>query len=248
MTDTASSTPSTGARVRDAVPTFADQVRRDGFVILRQPELAGVISDTDLGEFRGAWEDLPVDTQVEGVGVYRERRYGRLRVEVDGDTVSFEVLPSAVFRQDSIPLWEGKDRVFEPIAEDVLRSAGMRAMVGFNARLATAVNGNTVWEAGIHLMRVVARADAEGLPTPEGRHRDGQAYVGMHLMRRAGVTGGLSTVHPNDGGDPVRTTMLEPLDTIFVDDSMVTHEVTPIVADGASGVRDMLIINSNPMA
>ncbi|WP_407554483.1 2OG-Fe dioxygenase family protein [Streptomyces sp. Pv4-95] len=248
MTDSTTNTLTTGQQLRDGVPTFSEQVRRTGFVVMRREELAGLISDADLDELRGAWENLPVDTQVDGVGVYRERRYGRLRVEVDGDDVTFEVLPNAVFRQDSIPLWEGKDRVFEPIAEDVLLSDTMRALVSFNARMATAADGNTSWRTGVHLVRVVARADVEGLPTPEGRHRDGHSYVGMHLIRREGVTGGLSTVHPNDGGDIVRTTLVEPLDTMFVDDNMITHEVSPILPVGASGVRDMLIIDMNPMS
>ena len=127
MTNSTSNTLTTGQQLRDGVPTFSEQVRGTGFVVLRKPELAGLISDADLEELRGAWENLPVDTQVHGVGVYRERRYGRLRADVDGDTVTLEVLPNAVFRQDAIPLWEGKDRVFEPIAEDVLLSPGLRA-------------------------------------------------------------------------------------------------------------------------
>ncbi|MFJ1610795.1 2OG-Fe dioxygenase family protein [Streptomyces sp. NPDC088253] len=247
MTDIISSTPTTGQQLRDGVPTYSEQVRRTGFIVLHKQELAGLISDPDLEELRGAWENLPVDTQVDGVDVYRERRYGRLRVDVDGDTATFEVLPNAVFRQDSIPLWKGKDRVFEPVAEDVLLSAGMRALVGFNARMATALNGNTSWKVGVHLVRVVARAGADGLPTPEGRHRDGHSYVGLHLMRRDGVTGGLSTVHPNDGSDLVQTTLLQPLDSIFFDDNMITHEVSPTVSEGASGVRDMLQIDFNPV-
>ncbi|MCL7494564.1 2OG-Fe dioxygenase family protein [Streptomyces sp. MCA2] len=247
MTNSTSNTLTTGQQLRDGVPTFSEQVRGTGFVVLRKPELAGLISEADLAELRGAWENLPVDTQVHGVGVYRERRYGRLRADVDGDTVTLQVLPNAVFRQDAIPLWEGKDRVFEPIAEDVLLSPGLRALVGFDARMATAVNGNTSWKVGVHLVRVVARAGSDGLPTPEGRHRDGHTCVGLHLMRRDGVTGGLSTVHPNDGSDIVQTTLLQPLDSMFFDDNMITHEVSPTIAEGTSGVRDMLQIDFNPM-
>ncbi|MFJ9036726.1 2OG-Fe dioxygenase family protein [Streptomyces sp. NPDC102406] len=245
MTDTVT-TSSAGQQFRDGVPTFLDQVRRDGFVVMRRQELAGLVRDTDLEELRGAFENLPVDTQTDGVDVYRERRYGRLRVDVEGDTVSLEVLPNAVFRQDAIPLWRGKDRVFEPVSEEVLLSGGIRALVEFDARMATAADGNTSWQVGVHLVRVVARVGADGLPTPEGRHRDGHSFVGLHLMRRDGVSGGLSTIHPNDGSHPVRTTLLQPLDSVFFDDDMITHEVSPVVPDGVSGVRDMLQIDFNP--
>ncbi|AGL16481.1 2OG-Fe dioxygenase family protein [Actinoplanes sp. N902-109] len=246
MTDTTSSTRATGLP-RDSVSTFSEQVRRQGFVVMRRPELAGLIGAADLEEVRGAFENMPLDTQVHGVDVVRERRYGRLRIRVDGAHVSFEVLPNAVFRQDAIPLWKGKDRVFAPVAEEVLLSPGMRALAGFDALMATALDGHTVWHGGVHLVRVIARSGADGLPTPEGRHRDGHSFVGLHLMRREGVAGGLSTVHPNDGSDKVSTTLLDPLDSMFIDDNAVTHEVSPIVPEGAYGVRDMLMVDFNPM-
>ncbi|GAA3719904.1 2OG-Fe dioxygenase family protein [Streptomyces tremellae] len=246
MTDT-TTTPTAGQQVRDGVPAFLDQVRSVGFVVMRKQELSGLVGDADLAELRAAFEDLPVDTQVDGVDVYRERRYGRLRVDVEGDTVSQEVLPNAVFRQDSIPLWRGKNRIFEPVSEEVLLSPAIRALVGFDARMATAADGNTSWRVGIHLVRVVARVGADGLPTPEGRHRDGHSFVGLHLMRRDGVTGGVSTIHPNDGSDMVQTTLRQPLDSVFFNDNMITHEVSPVAPEGASGVRDMLQIDFNPM-
>jgi len=247
MTDTITTTSTAGQHFRDGVPAFLDQVRSNGFVVMRKQELAGLVGEADLEELRGAFENLPVDTQTDGVDVYRERRYGRLRVDVDADAVSLQVLPNAVFRQDSIPLWRGKDRVFEPVPEEVLLSAAIRALVEFDARMATAADGNTSWRAGIHLVRVVARAGADGLPTPEGRHRDGHSFVGLHLMRRDDVTGGVSTIHPNDGSPQVRTTLHQPLDSMFFDDNMITHEVSPVVPEGAFGVRDMLQIDFNPM-
>ncbi|GAA2553799.1 2OG-Fe dioxygenase family protein [Winogradskya consettensis] len=246
MTASTSIAPITGQQLRDGVPSFSATVGRSGFIVLRKDELAGLLGDADLEAFRGAWENLAVDTQIDGGGTYRQRRYGRLRVEVDGDDVTFEALPNATFRQDVIPLWKGKNRVFEAVSDDVLLSAGMRALVGFDARMATALSGNTSWEIGVHLVRIIARSGVEGLPTPEGRHRDGHAYVGMHMLRRDGVTGGLSTVYPNDGGQVVQTTLLEPLDSMFVDDAMVTHEVSATVPEGVSGVRDMLLVDVNP--
>ncbi|MFE2050901.1 2OG-Fe dioxygenase family protein [Streptomyces sp. NPDC059459] len=245
MTDTTITTA--GQHFRDGVPAFLDQVRSAGFVVMRRQELAGLVGHADLAELRGAFEDLPVDNQVDGVDVYRERRYGRLRVDVDGDAVSLEVLPNAVFRQDSIPLWKGRNRIFEPVSEEVLLSPAIRALVGFDARMATAAGGTTSWRVGVHLVRVVARVGADGLPTPEGRHRDGHSFVGLHLMGREGVTGGVSTIHPDDGSAKVTTTLLQPLDSVFFDDNMITHEVSPVVPEGASGVRDMLQIDFNPM-
>ncbi|MFI5496377.1 2OG-Fe dioxygenase family protein [Actinoplanes sp. NPDC051859] len=230
------------------VTAHAGRAERDGFAVLRRADLAGLLSEPDLEEFRKAWEDLPVDTELAGGGTYRERRYGKLRVRVGAGGVTFEALPHATFRQDVIPLWAGRNRVFAPITPEVLEHPGMTALVGFDARLATALSGRTEWEIGVHLVRIIARRGAEGLPTPEGRHRDGHAYVGMHLVRRDGVTGGRSTIYPNDGGEPVSTTLTDPLDSVFVDDAAVTHEVTPTVPAAATGVRDMLLVDVNPPA
>lgn len=232
-------------QTRDGVPGFAAEVARTGFVVPRRAALERLMSAADLEALRGAWEDMPVDDQIAPGATYRERRYGRLRAEVSGDEVAFDVLPHTTFRQDVIPMWTGKSRRFAPIDDRVLTSAGLRALIGFDARLATALTGHRTWEIGIHLVRIVARAGAAGRPTPEGRHRDGHEFVGMHLLRRDGVTGGLSTVYSEDGGEPVRTTLLAPLDSMFVDDSRVTHEVSPTSPVGDRGVRDMLLVDVN---
>jgi hypothetical protein len=43
----------------------------------------------------------------------------------------------------------------------------------------------------------------------------------------------------------MKTTMLNPLDSLIVDDNRVTHEVTPITATGHEGIRDMLLVDLN---
>ncbi|WP_116248121.1 2OG-Fe dioxygenase family protein [Nocardiopsis sp. FIRDI 009] len=237
---------STRREPRPAMDRSIERVREDGFVHVGRADVLEHQSAADGDDFRSAWDDLPLDRELADGGTYRQRRYGRLRVRVVDGEPAFEALPHVAFRQDVIPLWAGKDRSFAPISEEVLLHTGMRALVGWDALLATALSGVTDWEVGLHLVRVVARPGAEGNPTPEGRHRDGHMYVGMHMLRREGCFGGLSTVHPERGG-PVSLTMTDVLEAMFVDDGRVTHEVSPTRAVGdTEGVRDMLLVDLNP--
>jgi hypothetical protein len=225
----------------------AKELLTNGFVVVGPDELGGLVSPAELAEFRELWNDLPPDEEMADGGTYRQRRYGRLRVGVADGTVSVTPLPHAPFRQDAehIPLYEGRERMFPPAGEEVLTHPAMRALVSFDVSVATTTSGITDWLVNVHLIRIVARQSSPGLPTPEGRHRDGHAYVGMHLMRRE-CDGGNSIVY-RDGHEPTRFTMRQPLDSLMVDDHAVMHEVTPIAAHaGGDGVRDMLLVDLNP--
>lgn len=247
MTATATGA-SIGPPVDDCADIYAEETARDGFACLRRDGISHLLSGEALEDFRLGWEDLELDTGIPGGKLFRLRRYGRIRVDVDTDgSVAFAPLPNVPFRQDVIRMWRGRERVFAPISPYVLLHEGMRALVGLDARMATRLSGVDSWDVGVHLIRILAEPGGEGEPTPEGRHRDGHAYVGMHLLRRDRCGGGLSTVHP-EGGSPVRLTLLDPLDSMFVDDARVTHEVSPISPLGGTGVRDMLLVDLNPAA
>ncbi|WP_369269321.1 2OG-Fe dioxygenase family protein [Streptomyces sp. R11] len=225
---------------------LAEETVQEGFVILQGAQLRPLLPESEFTAFARFWSDLPLDTTLHDGGRYRHRRYGRLRVEIGDDGAEFEVLPHKTFRQDGIPLWKGTDREFAPAGEEALLHPAMTALVGFDTDLARSITGRRSWEVGIHLIRMVAHAGEQGLPTPEGRHRDGHCYIGMHLVRREGCVGGESTVYP-DSGEAVRLTLTEPMDSIFVDDRLVTHEVSPTVAVGETGIRDMLLVDINPL-
>ncbi|GGL99404.1 2OG-Fe dioxygenase family protein [Micromonospora yangpuensis] len=222
----------------------AEAIRRDGFAVLAGQHLRAQLPDPEFAALREAWADLPVDEQVaEGV-TYRRRRYGRVRVVLGADGPVVTPLANTAFRQDTIPLWRGRTRVFAPVAEEFLRSPALRFLLALDAGLARDLSGITDWEVGLHLVRIIAQPTSAGLPTPEGRHSDGHHFVGMHLIRRDNCTGGLSVIHPRQG-PPVESTLTEPLDSLFVADREVTHEVTPVGAENGTGVRDMLLVDLN---
>ena len=117
-------------------------------------------------------------------------------------------------------------------------------LVALDLSVVTRQTQATSWIAGLHMIRVVADGDSPGLPTPEGRHRDGHDFIGMHLVSRRSCSGGMSVIY-RPGEPPVELTLASPLDSFIVDDDAITHEVTPIAAVGDRGVRDTLLVDLN---
>ena len=69
----------------------------------------------------------------------------------------------------------------------------------------------------------------------------------MHLLRRDGCRGGTSLIYTSGGALPdVELPLLEPLDSLLVDDTELEHEVTQIEGVDLRGVRDMLLVDLNP--
>ncbi|MGC4986803.1 2OG-Fe dioxygenase family protein [Streptomyces sp. DT193] len=234
-------------RRAEALGKWGEALAGDDFVALPGSELAGWFPPADLARLVATWEDLPRDELVTG-GVLRERRYGRLMAaRGPAGEWSLTPLPHQAFQQtaEHIPLYEGKARMFSPIPEETLTDPAMAALVAVDLAIVSAVVPRaTRFEVGLHQMRVLATPDAPGCPTPEGRHRDGHDFIGMHLIGRVNCAGGESVVH-RDGLPQTRLTLTERLDSLVVSDTRITHEVTPTVADGATGVRDMLLVDIN---
>jgi hypothetical protein len=226
------------------VERLAEVTSERGFILLRGQHVRSLLTDDQFDSLRAAWNNLPADEEAISSARGRYRRYGRMRVEVDQQGPRFSILPHTTFRQNGIPLWKDKDRTFAPIDDDMLLHPGMTALIGFDTALAATITGRKVWEVGVHQIRLVTRRGSNGQPTPEGRHRDGHVFVGMHLMRREDCEGGQSTVYAGD--EPTQLILLDPLDSMFVDDRRLTHEVSPTSTVHDVGIRDMLLVDVNP--
>ncbi|MEM8796117.1 MAG: 2OG-Fe dioxygenase family protein [Pseudomonadota bacterium] len=98
------------------------------------------------------------------------------------------------------------------------------------------------WMINVHQFRVHAKTLNDGVAAPEGKHRDGAEYVYMGCVARENVTGGISHIFEGDDTPPIFGTTLVAGEGILVDDREVLHDVTPIVAEGDYGYRDMVIV------
>ncbi len=197
--------------------------------------------------FAGGWRGMPVDAHMADGGGYRRRRYG-----------VFDVGPRAIVSVPGQPHYQsldhnrlngGVDRWFAPLSEEVASSALLARLLACCCEaygpLAPAAAG---WRAEVHQFRIEAAGCDAGLPTPEGRHRDGVVAGLVMLIARDGVDGGVTRLWTPKGAHLASFAMTAPGETLFFDDRKLLHEVTPIYAPAKSsgGYRDVLVVTFAP--
>lgn len=198
--------------------------------------------------FRTHWDELCTDSYAAERGVRRLRRYGQFSLA--RATEQIRLLPQASFVQpdNSNPLYIGVERTFEPLTDSFMADPVFRGVLRLLRRVATALDDPAVWKAHVHPFRVVASAEADGLPTPEGRHRDGVTLVSSLLIGRQNATGGESSVFNPDGRLLLATTLSEPGALLLGDDRRTLHSVSPVhcVDRSRPAYRDVLVVAFTP--
>ncbi|MEU2505256.1 2OG-Fe dioxygenase family protein [Streptomyces sp. NPDC007863] len=200
-----------------------------------------------LKDFIRSWADLPVDAYLPDGATFRQRRYGRFRLAND----QLAPTDSAVFEQSAEvnALFGGVERRFEPLADAVASSEVLRRIVlAFLDNLPGEIDRATAG-VGVHQIRITAGRDESSMPAPEGIHEDGHHFVAQVLINREDVAGGESQLYDRDKQPLFRTTLLQPFESIVIDDRRVFHGVSAITpADGAEqGIRDMMLIDFFPL-
>ncbi|MGH8546981.1 MAG: 2OG-Fe dioxygenase family protein, partial [Gammaproteobacteria bacterium] len=197
-------------------------------------------------ELRGDWNHLPADACLKDSGRYRFRRYDRFFFRpVSGD---LRPLPHTAFFQGKgfNKLHGGIKREFAALRKLTFDNIFLRELIKFDFSQFSpkSTTMQKPWEVGIHEIRIVAEPAAAGKPTPEGPHRDGYKFIAMHLIRRQNILGGVTTICDKRKQPLQALTLLDPLDSVYVEDSRVIHDVTPIYSEknNVPGIRDMLIV------
>ncbi|WP_083087887.1 2OG-Fe dioxygenase family protein [Mycobacterium noviomagense] len=204
------------------------------------------VDDDVWSRFSAYWEDLAPDRYAAELGLRRLRRYGRYRFT---DGVATPMSNGAFVQpQDSNPLYIDRDRHFEPLTDAFMSDPLVSRLLRLLGRFATALDDAAEWVAKVHPFRVLASADGEGQPTPEGLHRDGVTLVTSLLVRRHNAVGGQSAVFDFAGQPLLAATLAEPGTLQLGDDRRTVHGVSPIrpvdVAEPA--LRDVLVITFAP--
>ena len=148
------------------------------------------------------YADLPADEHLPGGARYRFRRYGRFRFSPHDGALSR--LPHEDYFQsvEINSVTGGFIRKFAPLLEttsDNPVSAGADSL-----RLCTvSCPRRRSTDRGLGSSRAPdsgnrRRSRAPGLPTPEGIHRDGAAYVTVHLAELVNAWGGEVTIYNDD--------------------------------------------------
>ncbi|MET7770241.1 2OG-Fe dioxygenase family protein [Nocardia sp. NPDC005366] len=198
--------------------------------------------------FRTHWDALSTDSYAADQGTCRLRRYGRF--SCTPATGRIKPLPQATFVQpeNSNPLYVGVDRTLEPLTDSFVADPVFLAALRLLGQLATALDDPAVWIAKVHPFRVIASADTHGLPTPEGRHRDGVTLVSSLLVGRRNAVGGKSSVFDPDGRRLLAITLSEPGALLLGDDRRTLHSVSAIrpVNRSRPAYRDVLVVTFAP--
>lgn len=234
---------------RDAVAA-SEALTRSGFAMITGAIVVRAVKEEALTGLGSDWSELELDAYLPNGATYRRRRYGRLLVEPRADDLSqITALPDAPFVQssDTILLYNGRPRRFAPIDPATLTAGPLLALLRFDLRVVTAVEPGP-YEVGVHTVRVAVAPDRVELPAPEGRHHDGHSFVAMHLIKRESCTGGRSLIFRPGEHDPVaEMTLTSRFDTLIVNDRRVEHDVTPVRPLISQGIRDMLLVDFDPV-
>jgi hypothetical protein len=202
------------------------------------------IDENAWTRFSSHWEELVPDRYAAELGTRRLRRYGHFAFRpADGCA---QLMPHRAFAQpeDSNPLYIERDRYFEPLTDDLVEDPLLHGLLRLLGEVATALDDIHEWSVKVTPFRVLASADGEGQPTPEGLHRDGVTLVTSLLVGRRNARGGESSVFDLDGHQLLTTTLSDPGTLLLGDDRRTLHGVSPIrpLDPGEPAQRDVLVI------
>ncbi|WP_235537400.1 MULTISPECIES: 2OG-Fe dioxygenase family protein [unclassified Sphingomonas] len=198
----------------------------------------------DFGDFARSWDRLGDDRFMADGGRYRRRRHATFAVGPDG--IARKAHQPHYQSRDYNMLNGGIERWFEPIEPGVATGSTLSGVIDFANRVFSSLTpGNALsWHVEVHQFRIEAAADAAGLPTPEGLHRDGVDWVLVMLVARHNVEEGVTKIHGRDREEIGAFCLAAPFDAVLVDDHRIYHAVTPIVPldPGEPAYRDVLVV------
>lgn len=205
-------------------------------------------SEDSWRRFAHGWHGMPIDPYMADGGRYRRRRYGVFEVGLH----SFEPICAQPHYQSLAHnhLNGGVERWFAGLSNRVTGSPVLARILeccreAYQPLAPTARR----WRAEVHQFRIEATALELGLPTPEGRHRDGVTGGLALLVSRERVTGGVTRLWTSERDDVTSLEMRVPGEALFFDDRRLLHQVSPVhVAAGAAiGHRDVLVVTFDPV-
>jgi hypothetical protein len=228
---------------------LAESLKLSGFAFARAETMNLVLPQAGLRDwesFAQSWSDLGLDGYMADGGRYRRRRHAAFSAS-RYETARKPHQPHYQSR-DYNPLNGGVERWFAPVTESIGAHPAMLAILRtcfdlFDG-LTPAGARPAAWHVEVHQFRIEARAGEQGLPTPEGLHRDGVDWVCVLLIARENVASGMTSIYDLGRRTIGNFTLAHPLDSAFVDDSQVYHGVTPVEPIDLSrpAYRDVLVV------
>jgi hypothetical protein len=199
---------------------------------------------SDWNRFQQSWNDMPLDRYMADGGSYRRRRHATLSAAPSSRVVQLEPHQPHYQSRDYNPLNGGVARLYEPIAQDIIRGASMTRILGFCCDLFGRLAPGVAWHIEVHQFRIEASAAGAGKPTPEGVHRDGVNFVLVMMVQRVNIASGTTTIYDHQQRHLDSFTLAAPFDCALVDDERCMHGVTPVIqlAPARPAYRDVLVV------
>lgn len=187
----------------------------------------------DAAWLRHRYAALPLDRGLPDGGTYRYRRHGRFTVLIDPvsdlPVLSYHPPPTPTVGGDPAPLGPGLER--------------NRFLTALLQCAVAQLPPSPGWEIDVHLVRVTATPGRVGKPSPYGPHREGADFVSLHLVDLSGASvGGVTEIRTPDGGLVLSTRLTNRLDSLFLDDRALLHDVTPLAAVVGTARHDTLLV------
>lgn len=225
--------------------SIKDEIATAGYSLVRAAELH--IPD-ELQQARLSllidYADLPADEYLPGRATDRYRRYGRFRFSpVSGKLTR---LPHEDCSQGAAinRATGGYVREFAPLLDGVFANPFLQELIRFDFAQfpLDAEQAAGDWEAHARLIRVTADAAQTGHPAPEGIHRDGAAFVAVHLAELVNAEDGDVSIYDADRKPLTSFRLEQEMDSCLFNDGVLWHVVAPIQpADPAhAAIRSIL--------
>lgn len=192
----------------------------------------------DLSAFSRSFDLLNPDPHIDGN--FRLRSYSRFT----GHPLHLKRLSHQQFVQSSDinSMYGDVSRDFAALDESLIVLPQFEQMVHTIARFFGFNPYKTV--LGIHQIRIVCSSQQQGLPVPEGIHKDGFDLIALCCINRQGVFGAETSLYRTPEGEPVYSCTMQPGDIIYCNDRRLYHYTSPIqpASDDIEGFRDMFVV------
>ncbi|QNT77493.1 2OG-Fe dioxygenase family protein [Entomobacter blattae] len=224
-------------------------IEQEGFGFIAAKTMASILGEAVLkhwGIFAESWDNLGDDRYMADAGRYRRRKYAVFAV--DANTITRKPHQPHYQSRDYNPLNGDIERWFAPMDESTLANPVFIVLMQWARATITHLTPKDfipqTWHAEIHQFRIEANQQFQGKPTPEGMHRDGVDWVFVVMINRKNIEEGTTIILDIQRQPLGSFTLLNPLDTVIVNDNRVFHGVTPIKPQDQNhpAYRDVLVL------
>ena len=198
-----------------------------------------------INSLKGSFDGLPHTDHKDGA--YRLRRYSAIELRTSFWNAKEEIEIDRLEHRDFLQSEDlnahqgGMTRAFEDIEHEVLQSEGFKEICLTFKQENDLIDGQ---EVEVHQMRVVTLEGGTAPVSPEGVHQDGYDHIAMIAIARHNIGGGSLMAYDGKASKPFLTRSLEDGEMIMLNDRILWHNATPIVASNLreQGYGDWFIL------